>query len=77
MPRRATLKQVLSFRSRPAAHPLPVGCAAHQGSLVASKLIAAALEGLCIWSHRDRIVRWINCWYAALVVWNRCIIFTV
>lgn len=38
--------------------------------VAASKLIAVALAGWCLWARRERIVRWINYWYAALVVWN-------
>ena len=45
--------------------------------LAATKLLAFGLASLCIWSHRDRIIRWINSWYAGPVLWNRCIIFTV
>jgi len=36
--------------------------------LAASKLLAVGLAGICISSHRDRIIRWINCWYAGLVL---------
>lgn len=42
-----------------------------------SKLLAVGLCGLCLWSGRRRLVRWINCWYAGLVVWNLCIIMAV
>lgn len=39
-----------------------------------SKGIALALAGVCIWLKKDRIIGWINYWYAGLVVWNLCII---
>ncbi|MEK7408356.1 MAG: DUF5658 family protein [Acidobacteriota bacterium] len=39
-----------------------------------SKLAAVALAGYCLWTHRHRLIRWINYWYAVLVVWNLCII---
>ena len=42
--------------------------------LAASKLLAFALCGLCIWLNRRHIVRWINYWYAGLVVWNMALI---
>ena len=42
--------------------------------LVASKLLAILLGGYCLWAHRDRIIHWINYWYAALVAWNLTII---
>ena len=45
--------------------------------LAASKLLAFGLASLCIWSHRDRIIRWINSWYAGLVLWNLCIMLAV
>lgn len=38
--------------------------------LLISKLIAAGVAGLCVTLHRPRLIRWINLWYAALVVWN-------
>lgn len=38
--------------------------------LVASKLIAFSLAGLCLWLNRRHIIQWINYWYAGLVVWN-------
>ena len=42
--------------------------------LAISKLVAFALCGLCIWLNRRHIVRWINYWYAGLVVWNMALI---
>lgn len=38
--------------------------------LLLSKLIAIGLGGLCIWTRRAHLIRWICYWYAALVVWN-------
>ncbi|MCX7605249.1 MAG: DUF5658 family protein [Bryobacteraceae bacterium] len=35
-----------------------------------SKLIALTLAVVCLWLNRPRVLRWINYWYAALVVWN-------
>ena len=45
--------------------------------LAATKLLAVGLAGFCIWSHREHVIRWINYWYAGLVVWNLCIILAV
>lgn len=42
--------------------------------LCASKFLAIALGGYCLWAHRHRIIHWINYWYAALVAWNLAII---
>jgi hypothetical protein len=39
-----------------------------------SKGIALGLGGVCIWLKKERLIGWINYWYAALVVWNLCII---
>jgi len=47
----------------------------HFGPVVAvtlSKFVAIALAGLCIALNRRYLVRWINYWYAALIVWNLC-----
>ena len=38
--------------------------------LVADKVFAVLLAGLCVWWGRARMIRWINYWYAALVAWN-------
>ena len=38
--------------------------------LAASKLGAVALATACLWMRKQFLLRWINCWYAALVVWN-------
>lgn len=45
--------------------------------LAASKLVAFLLAGLCVWLNRRHVVRWINYWYAALVVWNMALIAKV
>jgi hypothetical protein len=42
-----------------------------------SKLIALALAGLCLWLNKRHLVRWINYWYAGLVIWNMTLIFGV
>lgn len=38
----------------------------------ASKFMALAIAGLCVGLNRSYLVRWINYWYAALIVWNLC-----
>lgn len=42
-----------------------------------SKIIAFGLAGFCLVTRRDRIIRWINYWFAALVVWNMSLIIIV
>ncbi len=38
--------------------------------LIASKFVAAGVLMLCIALHRWWLIRWINYWYAGLVIWN-------
>lgn len=45
--------------------------------LALSKLIAFVLGGLCLWLNKRHLVRWINYWYAGLVIWNMALIFLV
>ena len=45
--------------------------------LLISKLVAFALGGVCIWLNKRHVVKWINYWYAGLVVWNICLILAV
>ena len=35
-----------------------------------SKVIALVIGGICVYLKKDRLIGWINYWYAALVVWN-------
>jgi hypothetical protein len=44
--------------------------------LAASKVVALALGGVCLWLHKQRLLRAINYWYAGLVVWNISLILT-
>jgi hypothetical protein len=43
----------------------------------ASKIVALGLAGLCVGLNRSYLVRWINYWYAMLVIWNLCNILAV
>ncbi|MGI8992499.1 MAG: hypothetical protein ACR2I2_23320 [Bryobacteraceae bacterium] len=50
---------------------------AHAGPVKAilfSKVLALGIAGLCAALNRGAILRRINYWYAALVVWNLCAI---
>jgi len=38
--------------------------------LLASKLIALMLAAFCIRTSRYNVIRYVNVWYSALVVWN-------
>jgi hypothetical protein len=41
-------------------------------AVAASKIVAVSLAGVCVGLNRSHLVRWINYWYAALVIWNLC-----
>lgn len=49
----------------------------HWGPLagvLASKAVALGLGAVCVWRRRYQVIHLINCWYAALVVWNLALI---
>ncbi len=35
-----------------------------------AKVAACALAGVCVWLHKERVVRWANYFFAGLVLWN-------
>ncbi len=35
-----------------------------------SKLTAFLLGGICLWFRKERVIQWVNYFFAALVVWN-------
>jgi hypothetical protein len=35
-----------------------------------SKLVAFTLGGVCLWFHKERVIQWVNYFFAALVFWN-------
>jgi hypothetical protein len=45
--------------------------------LLASKAIAVGLAAFCVWKGRFNVIRLINYWYAALVVWNLALLAIV
>ena len=38
--------------------------------VIASKVIALGLGGLCIYLRKPHLLRWASYWYGGLVVWN-------
>jgi Domain of unknown function (DUF5658) len=42
--------------------------------VLASKLLALALGGACVYFRRRHLLRWASYWYAALVMWNLLVI---
>ena len=44
--------------------------------VAASKAVAIALAGLCLYLKRPHLIRWASYWYCALIVWNLMIILS-
>lgn len=38
--------------------------------VIASKMVALILGGVCVYVKKYNLIRWISYWYAGLVVWN-------
>ncbi|HYW47723.1 MAG TPA: DUF5658 family protein [Bryobacteraceae bacterium] len=38
--------------------------------VAASKVLALGLGGLCVYTRKKHIIRWITYWYAGLIIWN-------
>jgi hypothetical protein len=43
----------------------------------ASKIVGLGIGAMCVALNRERLVGWINYWYAGLIVWNLSIILAV
>jgi hypothetical protein len=35
-----------------------------------AKGIALLIAGICVWFHKEQVIRWANYYFAALVLWN-------
>lgn len=44
--------------------------------VTAAKVVALGLGGLCVYTKKDHVIRWITYWYAGLVVWNLMVMLT-
>ena len=44
--------------------------------VIAAKLVALMLGGVCIYIKKYNLIRWISYWYAGLVVWNLMVMLT-
>ncbi len=42
--------------------------------LLLSKLVGLTLCGICVYTHRYRLIRWANYWYSFLAIWNLSVI---
>src|ERR1700686_859639 len=45
--------------------------------LAISKIVAVLIAGICIAPNRPNLIKWVNGWYAALAVWNLCLILSI
>ena len=45
-------------------------------AVLGSKVVALGLGAVCVWSGRMHVIKLINYWYAALVVWNLVLILS-
>ena len=41
-------------------------------AVACSKVVALGLAALCVALNRTYLVRWVNYWFAGLIVWNLC-----
>ena len=46
-------------------------------AVVISKIVALGLAGLFLSLKRSHLIRWVNYWYAAIIIWNLCNILSV
>ncbi|HTS28513.1 MAG TPA: DUF5658 family protein [Bryobacteraceae bacterium] len=44
--------------------------------VLASKVLALILGGVCVYAKKLSLIRWISYWYAGLVVWNLMVMLT-
>ena len=42
--------------------------------VVASKVLALGVGGICVYTKKHRVIRWISYWYGGLVVWNLMVV---
>jgi len=44
--------------------------------VVASKVLALGIGGICVYTKKHHLIRWITYWYGGLVVWNLMVVLT-
>jgi len=52
-----------------------MGVAEPATGLMLAKIIAFGLGGYCLWRQKLHVIRWVNYYFALLVVWNLLNIF--
>jgi hypothetical protein len=45
--------------------------------VIASKVLALGIGGLCFYLNKSHIVRWISYWFGGLVIWNLIVMLSV
>ena len=44
--------------------------------VIASKVVALVLGGVCVYAKKNNLIRWVTYWYALLVVWNLMVLLS-
>ena len=44
--------------------------------VLASKVLALGLGGVCVYMRKQHLIRWATYWYGGLVVWNLMVMLT-
>jgi hypothetical protein len=71
------LTTLLGFRLGAAEASPFVRLMMHAGPLngvIVSKVLALGIGALCIYTNKNRVIRWISYWYGVLVIWNLVVI---
>ena len=45
--------------------------------VIASKVLALGIGGLCFYLNKSHIIRWISYWFGVLVIWNLVVMLAV
>jgi Domain of unknown function (DUF5658) len=45
--------------------------------VMASKVLALGIGGLCFYLNKSHVIRWISYWYGGLVIWNLIVMLSV
>jgi hypothetical protein len=45
--------------------------------VIASKVLALGIGGLCFYLNKSHVIRWISYWFGGLVIWNLIVMLAV
>jgi hypothetical protein len=45
--------------------------------VIASKVLALGIGGLCFYMNKSHVIRWISYWFGGLVIWNLIVMLAV